>query len=213
MQNENSTPASTLTELQKAQISDLADGQLVANEFATALALIDTNSQALAHWHSLHLVGDVLRDHALANCAKDADFLNTFRAKLSSEPELIQFKATESVNLPAMQKDVFSSKSAPSNDSFFNWKWVAGLSALAASVMLGLNLIATSAVAPATTGSQLAKTSIPIAVDGQDAVMLRNPQLDALIAAHNQVSGSSALQMPSGFLRSATFNATSFSDK
>jgi sigma-E factor negative regulatory protein RseA len=36
--------------------------------------------------------------------------------------------------------------------------------------------------------------------------MLRNPQLDALIAAHNQVGGSSALQMPSGFLRSATFN-------
>jgi sigma-E factor negative regulatory protein RseA len=36
--------------------------------------------------------------------------------------------------------------------------------------------------------------------------MLRNPQLDALIAAHNQAGGSSALQMPSGFLRSATFS-------
>jgi sigma-E factor negative regulatory protein RseA len=39
--------------------------------------------------------------------------------------------------------------------------------------------------------------------DGQ--VMLRDPRLDQLLAAHRQSGGASALQVPSGFLRSATF--------
>jgi sigma-E factor negative regulatory protein RseA len=36
-------------------------------------------------------------------------------------------------------------------------------------------------------------------------VMIRNPQLDALLAAHRQLGGVSALQMPAGFLRNTTF--------
>jgi len=40
----------------------------------------------------------------------------------------------------------------------------------------------------------------------QQAVMLRDPRLDALLAAHRQFGGTSALQMPSGFLRNATFD-------
>jgi len=35
--------------------------------------------------------------------------------------------------------------------------------------------------------------------------MIRDPQLDALLAAHRQFGGTSALQMPAGFLRRATF--------
>ena len=34
--------------------------------------------------------------------------------------------------------------------------------------------------------------------------MLRDPRLDELLAAHRQLGGA-ALQMPSGFLRNATF--------
>ena len=40
---------------------------------------------------------------------------------------------------------------------------------------------------------------------GDEAVMLRDPQLDELLAAHKQFAGSSALQSPAGFLRNATF--------
>ena len=47
----------------------------------------------------------------------------------------------------------------------------------------------------------------PGAVTGATAqgVMIRDPNLDALLAAHRQFGGSSALQMPTGFLRNATF--------
>ena len=35
--------------------------------------------------------------------------------------------------------------------------------------------------------------------------MLRDARLDELLAAHKQFGGISALQMPAGFLRNATF--------
>ena len=43
--------------------------------------------------------------------------------------------------------------------------------------------------------------------NGAPQVMLRNPRLDELLEAHQQASGAS--QMPSGFLRNATFEAPS----
>ncbi|OYU41868.1 MAG: anti-anti-sigma factor, partial [Burkholderiales bacterium PBB4] len=39
----------------------------------------------------------------------------------------------------------------------------------------------------------------------QPQVMIRDPHLAALLAAHKQFGGTSALQMPAGFLRNATF--------
>jgi sigma-E factor negative regulatory protein RseA len=37
-------------------------------------------------------------------------------------------------------------------------------------------------------------------------VMLRDPRLDELVAAHRQYHGATNLQMPAGFLRNATFD-------
>jgi sigma-E factor negative regulatory protein RseA len=45
----------------------------------------------------------------------------------------------------------------------------------------------------------------PAAASDEPQVMMRDPQLDALLAAHRQLGGTSALQMPAGFLRNATF--------
>ena len=42
---------------------------------------------------------------------------------------------------------------------------------------------------------------------GADGVVLRDPQLEALLSAHRQFGGASALQMPAGFLRNATYDA------
>jgi len=40
-------------------------------------------------------------------------------------------------------------------------------------------------------------------------VMLRDPRLDELLQAHKQFGSTSALQMPAGFLRNATFEEPS----
>jgi sigma-E factor negative regulatory protein RseA len=56
-------------------------------------------------------------------------------------------------------------------------------------------------VAPVVSASLPAASTAP-----EPLVMLRDPQLDALLAAHRQFGGASALQMPTGFLRNATFD-------
>jgi len=58
----------------------------------------------------------------------------------------------------------------------------------------------------APSGVQQASTLTPTRVivgNGKPQVMLRDPRLDQLLEAHQQAGGAS--QMPSGFLRNATF--------
>ena len=209
-----------LTEFQKTQISDLADGRLRGDAFAAAMALLDENSQAREAWHGLHLVGDVLRGQTWVNStinaqgsARDIAFLDTFRAKLAKEPQLALVVEPASGLVPSK----VSSKILPiANESYFNWKWVGGLSAVAAAFVFSWFFVGSTGTAPDGPGAQLAQSAVqalPVETQSAAGVMLRNPQLDALIAAHNQVGGSSALQMPSGFLRSATFNTTALGDK
>jgi sigma-E factor negative regulatory protein RseA len=48
-------------------------------------------------------------------------------------------------------------------------------------------------------------TEVSMVAGAEAAIMIRDPQLDALLVAHRQFGGTSALQMPAGFLRNATF--------
>ena len=47
----------------------------------------------------------------------------------------------------------------------------------------------------------------PVAVNTGQGVVIRDAQLEALLAEHRQHGGMSALQMPSGFIRNATYEA------
>jgi sigma-E factor negative regulatory protein RseA len=93
---------------------------------------------------------------------------------------------------------------AAANDGSFRWKLVAGVASLAAMAAIGWTATGGSparqepaqlAVAPA--GTVLEPT--------QRGVMIRDARLDEFLAAHRQLGGASALQMPAGFLRNATF--------
>ena len=104
------------------------------------------------------------------------------------------------------------------NHSVFRWKMVAGFASMAAVVAVGWNLMGSL---NASTGQTLAATQAVPALtvatvntppsspqNGQPLVMIRDAHLDALLAAHKQFGGTSALQAPSGFLRNATFEVT-----
>ena len=114
------------------------------------------------------------------------------------------------------------------NESNFRWKLVAGFASVAAVVAIGWSAVSgLYDQSGRSDGGQLANTSLPalgassvvaslpaistqtvnIAGSGP-AVMIRDPNLDALLAAHKQFGGTSALQMPTGFLRNATFEST-----
>ena len=63
--------------------------------------------------------------------------------------------------------------------------------------------------APGARAQTLAKAPVveaPPQVPAAAPVMLRDARLDELLAAHKQFGGTSALQMPAGFLRNATFD-------
>ena len=224
---------------QRERLSALADGQLYGDDLTETLALLDdadTGGQVRATWHALHVVGDVLRAHEVVSYRKDVDFLTRFSNALQQEPNLAAgapalaasslssvyvpmapVEAIPAIPLPSSQPEVANIAKGgmkdSANDAVFSWKWVAGLSSVAAAVAISWNLVGG---AVATSGAQLAQAvnpAVPLGLQAVPAasgneVMLRSPQLDAMIAAHSQLGGSSALQMPSGFLRNATFDAT-----
>lgn len=101
------------------------------------------------------------------------------------------------------------------NDTFFSWKGLGLAASFAAVVLTGWSLL--GSFQPEQTAAQLAQTAVPVQLTPAEAaqtgslaqaeplVMMRDPRLDALLAAHKQFGGTSALQTPAGFLRNATF--------
>ncbi|MEO6293079.1 MAG: sigma-E factor negative regulatory protein [Burkholderiaceae bacterium] len=218
----------------RIQLSALADGELRGEEFAEAMAWFEGDGPQAdltrATWRSLHVVGDVLRSDELSACQSDTAFLTRLQSALKQEARL------EPAVMPSLNRSVDASPHVQpvpvesANEPVFRWKWAAGLASAAAVLAVSWNLVGGVAL---TSGAQMAKNAMPstelalqastvssavsqaaMAVSNDasgsgagGAVMLRNPQLDAMIAAHSQLGGGSALQMPSGFLRNATFDA------
>jgi sigma-E factor negative regulatory protein RseA len=191
----------------REQLSALADGQLDGQEWTQAMEFA-AQGEGRETWHMYHLVGDVLRSAELARVESANDFLAKLHQKMAEEPLPVRSPA------PAVpQSGVPQTVQAAANDSVFRWKMVAGLASLAAVAAVGWNALdhvrgdvgaPQLAAAPATAPVQVVATGNPEA-----QVMIRDPRLDELLAAHKQYSGTTALQMPAGFLRNANFDSPS----
>jgi len=180
-------------------ISALADGELGPEDMADGLARLSGDAQALSAWRDYHLIGDVLRSADLAPVTPLDPFLARLSARLAQEaapvlpPQAYAHPAALAVAPVAVVGEA-------ANDASFRWKLVAGLASAAAVLAVGWTLLSTGA--GPLPGPQLA--AVPAAVP-QQAVMIRDAQLDELLAAHRQHGDATALQMPAGFLRNATF--------
>lgn len=206
------------------QVSALADGQLHGDEFAAVVGQLGVESELRATWQTYHLVGDVLRSGGHAPCSDTNVFLSRLQRRLAAEPVIALVPTPVTVAAAAIEPVAVEA----ANEPVFRWKLVAGAASLAAAAAIGWTWIGGST---ASGGAQLAQQQAPVnsvlAVAGTPApsgpsvltptrvlvgngeaqVMLRDPRLDELLEAHQQVSGVS--QMPSGFLRNATFEAPS----
>jgi len=193
----------------REQLSALADGQLQGDEWRDAVSLA-CEEQGQATWALYHMVGDVLRSSDLAKPA-DPAFLARLRDQLAHETAPQQSVATVVgvVATPGVE--------TAANASVFRWKMVAGFASLAAVAAIGWTSLATLQGGGQAPGGQLAsvpeRVAVPaaplVAVSDSDdqQVMIRDPRLDELLAAHKQFGSTSALQMPAGFLRNATFES------
>lgn len=172
--------------------SALLDGELAGEEFVRAVDALQADSLARSRWHDYQLMGEVMRTgSAAAVAAHDEAFVARLRTRLVQERPRV----------PVLPVALPQTVSIPANEAVWRWKLVAGLCSLAVVAVLGWQLVGLQARPQA---PQLAVAPAPAAV-ADAPVMIRDPRLDQLIAAHQQQGGTSALQMPAGFLRNATF--------
>jgi sigma-E factor negative regulatory protein RseA len=188
-------------------VSALVDGELSAHELEALLQSGEGPAAWHVEWQTFHLIGDVLRGSEPAMTARpfSRDFVAEVSARLRTE-----VRAPESE--PAMAVQV---RGTAANDAVFRWKMVAGLASLAAVAAVGWSLVGSGGVQPPA-GPQMADAvPAPVVAELPQAVLVQTPQgqmvrdarLEQLLSEHRQFGGMSALQMPAGFLRNATYDA------
>lgn len=201
----------------RALISDLTDGELDEARLDEVISLLAEDDEACLAWEAYHLTRDVLRHGAVTSDValgrSGASIVGELRKRL--QQETIEPLTVDTARVPplhAVRVAVLAERPEAANAPVFRWRLVAGVSSMAAVAAVGWALVV-SQPASERSGALLAQSQVPaqaVAVvqpaqaDAQ-AVMLRDPQLDELLAAHKQFAGSSALQSPAGFLRNATF--------
>jgi sigma-E factor negative regulatory protein RseA len=111
------------------------------------------------------------------------------------------------------------------NDPVMRWKVAAGLASLAAVVAVSWSVMQgaagpdgggvsapqlaqvvppTEPANPVVAGSAAGTTNV--AVNTGQGILIRDARLEQMLAEHRQYGGMSALQMPAGFLRNATYD-------
>lgn len=204
------------TDVNPEWISALADGQLRGTELDQTLTQLPRSEAALSTWHAYHVVGDVLRSGDAMLGSNDAEFMLRLRGRLQHEtPAIFPLPALEVVASDAYVIKEDAAHLGPqhsANEAWFLWRRVVGVLSLVAVSLIGWQfgfggasqeapqLVQSPPLSELTAASALAAGQVP--------VMIRDPQLDALLLAHRQFGGTSALQMPAGFVRNATFEAT-----
>ena len=198
-------------------LSALADGELQGAQLASALELC-AHEDSHSTWEVYHLVGDVLRSPDLARPVSTA-FMSRLREEIARQEIPVGAPLAEDVP----RRVAGAKRDNASNAAVFRWKMAAGFASLAAVAAVGWSSLVslqttgpvvagatpplTTAATPAANATDPGSPVVAVAdADGQQ-VMLRDARLDELLAAHKQFGSTSALQMPAGFLRNATFES------
>ncbi len=211
----------------REQLSALADGELDGAGVGHACAGWHADAEQRSAWHAYHLIGDVMRSDDLASdVARDAAFLGALRARLALEPVVL---APAGLVRPAAAQA--ASRAAVRSG---RWSWMAPTAVAAGFVAVAGVLVVTRSAGPvqsapavtslATATPQAVLPIVPVVpvvattVTAEPAAelpvlvangkLIRDVQLDRYLAAHKQFAGSSALGVPSAFLRSATADAS-----
>lgn len=208
-----------------SSLSALVDGEVHDIELERLLSEYAADSETLEVWHSYQVIGDVLRASApaVANQTPQA-FLAGIQTRLQVEAPRVK-PVLEALVLTEAPSTATAHVRAPAaNDAVFRWKLVAGLASLAAVMAVSWTVLGTApagAGGSGVAGAQMAangtglgmvaaqtQDSTAVVVNTPQGPLIRDAQLEALMAEHRQYGGMSALQMPAGFLRNATYDAT-----
>jgi sigma-E factor negative regulatory protein RseA len=192
------------------EFSALVDGELGPDGVARACTIWRGDARSRQTWHAYHLIGDVLRSDDLASRpARDAEFLNRLRERLAEEPVVLA---------PAALPAAAAAPAMAGRRALRHWR--AGAAVAAGFVAVAGVLVVMRSPAPQPV-AELARAPVsapvvPVATESgveqaayvTDGRVMRDARLDRYLAAHQQFAGTSALGVPSAFLRSATTDAS-----
>ncbi|MDR7094818.1 sigma-E factor negative regulatory protein [Hydrogenophaga laconesensis] len=207
-------------------VSSLVDGEIGTAQLADLLSSDEGREELLGSWHAYHVIGDVLRGHSgVISTRAPCDFLADVRERLRLEaaPIVQPMPGVRHPHEPV--QPVALVRGTAANDATFRWKLVAGVASLAAVMAVSWTVL--SGVPPAaggTSGPQLAAVptapeaaervaaqvttpSTAVVVNTGQGTLIRDARLEELLAEHRQNGSMSALQMPTGFIRNATYDA------
>jgi sigma-E factor negative regulatory protein RseA len=156
------------------------------------------------------VIGDVLRSEELAGCRDDARFVQALRLRLAAEPVVLA--------------------PSPSDAGRRTSRWAVPAAIAAGFVLVVGAFTVTRPIGEGPASSPLAREGSPTTVASRepaaavvagppatssvdarfaDGRMVRDPRLDAYLAAHKQFAGTTALAVPSAWLRAAPAEAPS----
>ncbi len=212
-------------------LSALADGELVDDAGEAAFGAWRRDAGARRDWHAWHLIGDVLRSEDLASDPRaDLRFCAAVRMRLTSEAVVLA---------PALAADASAEAgSARGAARPRSGRWMFASAAAAGFVLVaGTFAVVRTVDAPTATPIAAADRAAVVAAGSArdsaspanatevaaapseataptvavlaDSRLIRDAQLDRYLVAHKQFAGTSALGVPSVFLRSATVDSTS----
>jgi len=195
----------------KERLSALADGELDVAGSTASCAAWARNADLRADWHAWHLIGDVLRSEDLSsNPRHDRFFCATVRARLQWEPVVV-------APMPVAAESVGRHLEAHGRSR----RWTAA-GAVAAGLVLVVGTFALVRPGESPPAAQIARVDGPITASDAatpaevaaqpvaivaDNKIIRDAQLERYLEAHKQFAGTSALGVPSAFLRSATVDS------
>ena len=216
--------------VQAEEWSAWVDGELPPEAIDTLCAAGDDSAPlSLDAWHRYHLIGDVLRATAETTFVCSDGALNIDGSRRAAQHIMAQAKLLPPAPaMPGLPLAVLPTTQRPqaANDGVFRWKMASGFASVIALVSLAWGMggltgggnagptvaqivpAASTAVAVAdpvtvTTHQQDDSAVLVTTAHGQE---LRDVRLDQLLLAHRQAGGATALQVPAGFLRNATFD-------
>lgn len=215
-------------------LSLLKDGELSAADAATLMQALDTDAQLRAAWHRYHLIGEALQENDAASLgtvrvgrvdAVHADMQTTqlpqadaSHASLHPLPNaanesVFRWKMVAGVASVAAVGALIWSLVGGGSSAQLQPQWARNSAPAVSPSAQPANAATDNATQSTTVLAQREATAQTTAVAASGAsggtdvpqVMIRDPRLDELLAAHKQFGNASALQQPAGFLRNATF--------
>lgn len=190
-------------------LSALVDGEASAEEAQQVLQSMADGSSTRETWSNYQWIGQAMRAHDRPHEQADASFVAAVMEGIEREaaPKRLPVQTPATTRSKAQQ--------TAANDDVFRWKMLAGVATLAAVGALAWQLVAAPVAGPqwAQTPANPQPPAAVATAGGQQLVqtehgaVIRDAQLEALLAEHRQYGGVNAWQAPAGFLRNATYEA------